>query len=382
MDKPQKARRENCLAKVAHLESRLKEAEDTLEAIRNGEVDAIVVATAQGERVFTLTGAEKPYRIMVETMSEGALTTGLDSIVLYCNPRFAAMVKTPIESIIGSSIHSFITPEEKNLVDKFIRRASKSGRMESFLQDAEGTFIPVLLSLSDLGNETPASICLLVTDLTEQKRTEKKMQASLLEKEMMLKEIHHRVRNNLQVISGLLQLQAKASKNQELVEIFQESQNRIHAMATVHEKLYSSGDFSGIDLAGYIRSLSQYLFQSYNVNPGNIDITIQADGEVLVNIQKAIPCGLIMNELISNAFKHAFPGDRPGELKIIIRKIKDTEIEVVVHDNGMGLPDDVDIYHPRSMGLDLVTGLVKNQLDGRIEVKRDNGTEFRMIFPL
>jgi two-component sensor histidine kinase len=198
----------------------------------------------------------------------------------------------------------------------------------------------------------------------------------------MLKEIHHRVRNNLQVISGLLQLQAEASNNPELIESFQESQNRIQAMAMVHDKLYDSGDFSGIDLTVYIRSLSQKLFQSYNIHPGNIDITIQADGEVLVNIHKAIPCGLVMNELISNVLKHAFPGDRSGEIKIMIRKIKETEMEVVVHDNGVGLPDDVDIHKPQSMGLDLVNGLVKNQLDGRIEVKRGEGTEFRIIFPL
>jgi len=382
MDKPQKPRRENLLAKVERLESRLAEAEETLQAIRNGEVDALVVATAQGDRIFTLAGAEKPYRIMVETMSEGALTLGLDGTILYCNPCFATMVKTPTENIIGNSIYPFIKPEEKTLFEKFVRQASTSNKMESLLQDAEGTFIPVLLSLSDLGNFPPVSICILATDISEHKLAEKKIKASLLEKETMLKEIHHRVRNNLQVISGLLQLQAKASKNPELIESFKESQNRIHAMAIVHERLYNSGDFSRIDLAAYIRSLSQELFQSYNINPENIDMTMLANGEVLVNICKAIPCGLVMNELISNAFKHAFPGDRPGELRIIIRKIKDTEIEVVVHDNGLGLPDDVNIHQPQSMGLDLVNGLVKNQLGGQIAVKRDNGTEFRILFSL
>jgi PAS domain S-box-containing protein len=319
---------------------------------------------------------------MVETMSEGALTMGLDGTIVYCNPRFAVMVKTPIENIIGNSIYPFVKPEEKVSLEKFLQRASKSDKMGSFLKDAEGRFMPVVLSLSDLGNVSPVSVCMLATDITEHKLAEKKIKASLLEKETMLKEIHHRVRNNLQVISGLLQLQAKASKNPELIESLQESQNRIHAMSIVHEKLYNSSDLSGIDLTVYIRSLSQELFQSYNINPGNIALTIQADEEVLVNISKAIPCGLVMNELISNALKHAFPGDRPGELKIIIRKTKDAEIEVVVYDNGLGLPDDVDIHHPQSMGLDLVNGLVKNQLDGRIEVNRGNGTEFRMIFPL
>ncbi len=383
MGKRQKPPQENLLAKVEHLESRLAEAEETLRAIRSGEVDAFVIETAQGERVFTLTGAETPYRIMVETMSEGALNMEPNGTIFYCNPCFAAMVKTPVESIIGNSIYPFIKPEERNLFEKFIRRALKSERMESFLQNAEGTFIPVLLSLSDHGDVSAvSSICLLATDITEQKRVEKKVQASLLEKETMLREIHHRVRNNLQVISGLLQLQAKASNNPELAESFQESQNRIHAMAMVHEKLYNSGDFSGIDLTVYIRSLSQQLLQSYSVNPGNIDITIQGDGDIFVNIQKAIPCGLVMNELISNALKHAFPGNRPGELDISLRKTKDMEIEIVVHDNGLGLPDEVDIHNPQSMGLDLVNGLVNNQLYGQIEVKRDKGTEFRIIFPL
>jgi PAS domain S-box-containing protein len=381
-DKPQKMPRENLLAKIEDLQARLAIAEETLQAIGNGEVDALVVGTEEGSQVFSLTGAEKPYRIMVETMSEGALTMGLDGTMLYCNPCFAAMLKTPIENIIGKSLYLFIKPDENALLKRFVGRASRSDKMESSLQNSEGTHIPVLLSLSDLGNVPPISICLLVTDITEQKLAAKKIRASLLEKETMLKEIHHRVRNNLQVIAGLLQLQAKASKHPELIEHFQESQNRIHAMAMVHEKLYTSGDFSCIDLIVYIKSLSQELFQSYNINHGNIDMTIRADQEVLVNIHQAIPCGLVMNELISNALKHAFPNERPGALQIIIRRTQDTEIEIIVHDNGLGLPVEVDIHKPRSMGLDLVNGLVKNQLYGKIEVKRDQGTEFRITFPL
>ncbi len=219
-------------------------------------------------------------------------------------------------------------------------------------------------------------------DITERKQAEEKIHAALWEKDILLNEIHHRVKNNLQVISSLLKLQARSTQSPELIDSFRESQSRIHAMALVHEKLYNSRDFSGIDLAGYMRSLSQELLQSHKINLGEIDLTIQTDGVVRVNIIKAIPCGLILNELISNALKHAFPGDGPGEIKIIIRETKDTEIEIVVRDNGVGLPDDVDIHAPRSLGLDLVNGLVKNQLDGQIEVRRDKGTEFRIKFPL
>jgi len=202
------------------------------------------------------------------------------------------------------------------------------------------------------------------------------------EKEILLGEVHHRVKNNMQVISGLLDLQASSSENPELIAMFHESQSRIQAMSLVHEKLYGSKDFTRIDLADYVRTLSKELLQSYKINQGKIDLIVQADGEVYVDINKAIPCGLILNELISNALKHAFPGDRPCELRIIIHETKNTEIEIVVRDNGLGLPDDVDIHQPRTVGLHLVNGLVEKQLDGQIEVRRDNGTEFQIKFPL
>ena len=216
----------------------------------------------------------------------------------------------------------------------------------------------------------------------ERKQAEEALHASLREKEILLREVHHRVKNNMQVISGLLDLQASSSGNPELIERLNESQSRIRSMALIHEKLYGSTDFARIDLVGYARTLSQELFQSYKINPGKIDLIVQADGEVYVDINKAIPCGLILNELISNALQHAFPGDGPGEIKIIIGETKETEIEIVIRDNGVGLPDDVDIHQPRTVGLHLVNGLVKNQIDGQIEVRRDNGTEFRIKFPL
>ena len=219
-------------------------------------------------------------------------------------------------------------------------------------------------------------------DITELKQAEEALHASLREKELLLSEVHHRVKNNMQVISGLLDLQARSSGNPELTGMLNEGQSRIQAMALVHHKLYNSKDFVKIDLADYVTTLSRDLFKSYRINPRKIELVIPTDGDVCVDINKAIPCGLILNELISNVLKHAFPGDGQGELQIIIRKTKSTEIEIVVRDNGLGLPDDVDIHQPKTVGLYLVNGLVKNQLDGQIEVRRDNGTEFRIIFSL
>ena len=204
-------------------------------------------------------------------------------------------------------------------------------------------------------------------DITEHKLAEEKIRASLREKEILISEIHHRVKNNLQVISSLLGLQARSSGNPELTEMLNGIQSRIGSMAMIHEKLYDKKDFTRIELSSYVKALSQSLFNTHNINPGKIGLTVQSDGEIYVDITKAIPCGLILNELISNALKHAFPGDGAGTITVIIRKYDNKEIEIVVCDNGLGLPDDVDIRQPRSMGL-LVTndmsGIVAHNLSG------------------
>jgi two-component sensor histidine kinase len=153
-------------------------------------------------------------------------------------------------------------------------------------------------------------------------------------------------------------------------------------MAMIHEKLYNTNDFNRIELSNYVKVLSQDLFNTHNINPRKIDLTIQTAEEVFVDVTKAIPCGLVLNELISNVLKHAFPGDRKGKLQIIISETKNAEIDIAVRDNGVGLPDNIDIHKPKTLGLELVNGLVKNQLDGQIEVRQDAGTELWFKFPL
>ena len=164
--------------------------------------------------------------------------------------------------------------------------------------------------------------------------------------------------------------------------MFNGIQDRIQSMAMIHETLYDTKDFSRIELSRYVHALSQSLFNTHNINPGKIELTILTDGPVYVDITKAIPCGLVLNELICNALKHAFPRRRKGNLQIIISETKKAKIAIVVRDNGAGLPDNIDILKPQTLGLELVKGLVKYQLNGQIKVRRDNGTEIRIIFPI
>jgi PAS domain S-box-containing protein len=335
-----------------------------------------------------LTQSEGKYRSIFENAQEGIFRTTPDGKIIMSNPAMAKMFgyESPEEmmtSVTDVDRQHHVNPADRRKLVEMIEEHGFIKGYEAQNNRKDGSIIWISLTMQAVRDEKGQIMYWdgIIEDITDHKQAEVQLHASLREKDILLREVHHRVKNNMQVIIGLLDLQARSSGNPELTGMLNESQRRIRSMALVHEKLYGSKDFARIGMAGYVRTLSQDLFQSYKINPGKIDLIIQTDG-VYVDINKAIPCGLILNELISNALKHAFPGDRQGELQIIIREEKNTEIEIVVRDNGLSLPDNVDIHQPRTVGLHLVNGLVKNQLDGQMEVRRDNGTEFRIKFPL
>jgi two-component sensor histidine kinase/GAF domain-containing protein len=214
--------------------------------------------------------------------------------------------------------------------------------------------------------------------VTKEKEIEGQMKASLKEKEVLLKEIHHRVKNNLQIVSSLLSLQADYVKDKQVFQSFQNSQNRVLSMALIHEKLYQSKNLAQIDFAEYVQDLGVYLLRSYNVSPHKINLTIQTDN-VFLGVDVAVPCGLILNELISNALKHAFVNDQSGEIYIELRAEDDGQLTLTVGDTGVGFPAGVDFRNTKSLGLQLVDTLIK-QLQGTITLRRDKGTEFIIRF--
>jgi len=215
-------------------------------------------------------------------------------------------------------------------------------------------------------------------DITERKRAQEQIKASLNEKEILLTEIHHRVKNNMQIITSLLNLQSRYVKDKHDLEIFKDSQNRITSMALIHENLYQSQDLARIDFADYVQKLASHLFSLYSVSMAVIKLSINIK-DVLLDINTAIPCGLIINELVSNSLKYAFPNNREGEIQIKLYASKDDTFSLIVRDNGIGLPEDLDFRDTESLGLQLVTALVE-QLKGTIELDRSEGTAFEIVF--
>lgn len=230
------------------------------------------------------------------------------------------------------------------------------------LEDSEGNYIGAIEALRDV---------------TSLRNAENKLKKSLYEKEMLLKEIHHRVKNNLMIISSLLNLQANYLKDQESIDIFKESQNRAQSMALIHQRLYQSDDLKSIGFKEYISTLARDLYQSYVNDPGRISLQLNIE-DVDIDIDHAIPLGLILNEIITNSMKYGFPGDLAGKIFVDLRK-NDDEYILIVGDDGVGIPSDIDLEKSSTLGMQLINGLT-GQIGGEIELNRDNGTEFKITF--
>jgi two-component system, sensor histidine kinase PdtaS len=242
----------------------------------------------------------------------------------------------------------------------------------------DGSEFPVEISLSPLRVDSGELFLAAIRDITDRKRADEKVRASLREKEVLLKEIHHRVKNNLQVTSSMLRLQSTAIRDEGAREMFMESQNRIRSMALVHEKLYRSSDLSRVDLADYTNDLAKLLFRSFGVDRGRITLAVEAE-QLHLSIETAVPCGLILNELLSNCLKHAFPDRRRGMIRVGIATTGEGYLTLWVKDDGVGMPPHLDVTGAETLGLLLVKTLV-DQLQAELEVRRDAGTEVRIRF--
>ena len=516
---------------MTQLRAQLGEAEETLRAIREGEVDAIVVSGSQGDQVFSLTGAESVYRLIVETMKEAALTVTTDGRILFCNSQFGAFVQTPPERILGRPLAAFVAPDSRAVVASLLARSQEASvKRRLVFQGPEGPPLPAHVSAMALRQADSLSICLVATDLTEleastellrllqreqaalrasetefraffdtaavgatelnldgrfvrvndryceltgfsreellgmtpadlappedravdqarvaaqlresstvfevekryvrkdgrvnwvrvsaapirdaagrplrsagviqditeRKRAEEQLRqsavdlaaanaelaVSLREKELLLQEVHHRVKNNLQLISSLIGLQDDALADPAMHERLAGLRHQVHAMALVHEKLYGTEDLGRVEFAGYARDLLDDLWRAHGAPAARAVLRLDLE-PVALPVTMALPCGLILNELVRNALKHAFCGRGGGEVTVSLRRDATGQVRLRVTDNGVGLPAGLDWRQAQSLGLRLVRALA-GQLRGTVEVRTAGGTECAVAFP-
>lgn len=219
-----------------------------------------------------------------------------------------------------------------------------------------------------------------IVDISDRKQKEERIQLALKEKDVLLGEVHHRVKNNLQIVHSLLDLQSSRVSDRAVLDMLRDSQNRIRSMGLIHQTLYQSKDFAQVNFSHFLDSLVPTLVASYGVNPDRITLSIEA-AQLLLPINAAIPCGLVVNELISNALKHAFPDGRSGEIEV--KLFADTAGKAVlsVSDNGVGIPEGIDMMTSDTLGMQLIT-LLTDQLGGTVSMRRADPTEFVLTFPI
>jgi PAS domain S-box-containing protein len=326
--------------------------------------------------------SEEKYRRIVETAAEGIWIVDRDSNTNFVNQQITQMLGYTVEEMMGKSLFDFIDEEGKFLIQAHVEHGHQGiqTNYDVKFRRRDGTELWVIASTNPLfdGKGNYAGALGMITDITVRKQAEEQLKASLQEKEILLKEVHHRVKNNLQVIDSLFRHQCRHSKNLSVIQILKECQNRVNLMALLHEKLYQSKDLVNIDFAGYLKSLVANLFDSYGINGIFIQIEIDVKS-IFLDIETSLACGSIVNELISNSFKYAFPKDKLGKIQIRFFEENNESFTLAVRDNGIGLPDDFDIEKTTSLGLKLVKSFVR-QLEGNLRVTSQNGSEFLITF--
>ncbi|WP_442940499.1 PAS domain S-box protein [Nostoc sp.] len=338
--------------------------------------------------------SEQRFRAAFHQAAVGIAHVAIDGSWLLVNQKLCDILGYTLEELQLLTFQDITHPDDLNTnlkyVEQILAENIQTYSMEKryFRKDNSIVWVNLTVSLMRESSGEPKYFISVVEDISERKAAqrerkqwEEQIQASLLEKEVLLKEIYHRVKNNLQVISSLLNLQSAYIKDKEDLVIFQQSQQRIASMALVHEKLYQSQDLARINFGEYIRDLVTSLFTAYEVNEDAIALTISTEDCIFLGLDTAIPCSLIIHELVSNSLKYAFTKGSTGAINIEIKKIINNNLMLIVRDDGIGLPANFDLKKIASLGWELVDALT-HQLAGNINITSSTGVECQVTFPL
>jgi PAS domain S-box-containing protein len=364
-----------------------------------------------------LLSTKKHFELILGSMSEGILEINVESRIVFANPAAVALIGVSEATLLGTKLSELFENPNRKRVELL---CEKLGTSPQTISDASPlTLNGKQLSLNALsvsGNEDKAIVILkdvseqkraedelqqyrehleelvvertaalkntnerLQAEIDERTRAEKLLKLSLRDKEVLLREVHHRTKNNMQIISSLLNLQSLQLKSADAISVFQDSQTRIRAMALIHETFYQSEDLTTIGFKDYVMNLTQGLFGAYQLKNNNIGLSVNVDN-VTLGIDSAVPCGLVINELVSNALKHAFSEEGSGTITITASSNTEHLIELIVEDDGRGMPGEIDYRNTETLGLRLVVDIVEDQLGGTIEPFDCPGTGFRITF--
>ena len=328
--------------------------------------------------------SEEKWRALSACSPVGIFTCDANGRVTYTNPRCHEIGDFTLEASLGEGFATVIHAEDRDrIVSQWFAQA-KAGQPyadEFRVVDREGgvRWVRVQTAPIVFNDRTLMGHTGTVEDITQQKQAEAQIKASLREKEALLKEIHHRVKNNLQIVSSLIYLQAQRIEDPKVRQIFEDSQSRISAMALVHDNLYRSQSLSRINLSEYIQTLTASLFYTYRIQADGVQLKVNIDDNILITLDKAIPCGLVLNELMTNALKHGFSDGTTGEIAVTLKKVSNNQIHLTVENDGSNLPEAFELKTIQSMGLRLVHELV-NQLQGHLELDKTDKTRFTVTF--
>ena len=330
-------------------------------------------------RLSTLEERERRFRTLAESAPDIVTRFDRDLRCRYVNPAVEELAGVPPASLLGKRTTELaLLGEGGERWEEPLRRVFSTLQPlihEFTFESPGGTRYFESRLVPEIGADGRARSVVAVTrDITVRKQAEEHMRTSLDEKVLLLKEVHHRVKNNLQVICSLLNLQAGTAADREAREMLQESQNRVRIMALIHEKLYESPDLARIEATQYLRTLVTTAIHSYGAHRDRIVGEVVGD-EMPVDADTAIPLGLLVNELVSNALKHAFPDGRPGTIRVELWAGGGRALSLTVADDGVGLPEGLDVDRAPTLGLQLVQALV-DQLNGKLEITRNGGTRF------
>lgn len=348
------------------------------------DVTASKRAEAQRENALNaLRESEEKYRILLDESTDPIYSLGPEGQYLYINKAFAAEFGQTVEQINGKTIWDMLGKEEADRRFVALKWAFQSGQEISFEQQSPNQANPhfYLTTVTPIKNSQGQILSILCSakNITDRKQMEEDLRRALQEKEILLRELYHRTKNNMMVISSLLSLQAGNTPSHEVVTILQEVQNKIQAMAMVHQKLYQSQSLSNIDLGDYLAELASLLMSSHHILPSEISLRLKMD-KVPALLDTAMPCGLILNELLSNTLKYAFPDQARGVIEITLTATPDDEVTLLFSDDGVGVPEGFNFRDQPTLGLKTIFMIVEHQLDGKIEFESAHGLVCRIRF--